>query len=684
MNQYQKELFRGSGFNSLLSSPQNLNDQPLVLPKVDIFSGIDHAYKTAILAQISRSACFEKFLQLVGLAFIPIIGFAGSGKTEMLALSSLAFIANPDIGRIYCSAPTHVATSNFAQRLHRLGGQIAAKLDSRSPGKFKIPFVVRGYELRSEAAAFIQMIEGKHPNVKDPYYVTEWPLPLSPCEWLLKVVHFAQFHLEEMDCPRLHSLRERFDAKPQYKGLRLFVAGDISFHEVARYLPSGKDEDTPMGVVRDLITEVIASADAVCTTPYTSDGKVYELFKTTIARGVVLDEAGAMHQADAMQVWGPGCRPCVLAGDERQLPPAVMTDGQRDIEGNFMNMFSLHARISILEHVKRSGWPCFVLNTQYRIVPGGFDVARQTIYPDVVGFQYAPSVSLQNHPQASKIEAWALNRYNPGMKYASPRSSPTGKVLPWFISCDAPCKQPEGVRSRYNLGQNSIAIELVEDLLQANLGLRPASDDIVIITPYRENVRLLREELEKHPLATCRTVSVNTADSFQGREGQVVVFVMCVSAGTGALFVAQPHRLCVGLTRHQMALFIVGDIHTKRDGPHQGNGRFWQGEWDDRFEKNTFEDILGYFRTTGRVVDLKDRRTPDSDTSSTRSSSPLILFPVDSPPTVAPHVVTTPAPVIVTPPVVVAPATSATFGAASHDPFHRIWMEVWKGRHLSR
>lgn len=86
-----------------------------------------------------------------------------------------------------------------------------------------------------------------------------------------------------------------------------------------------------MGVVRDLIAEVIASADAVCTTPYTSDEKVYELFKPTIARGVVLDEAGAMHQADAMQVWGPGCRPCVLAGDERQLPPAVMTDGQRNI-----------------------------------------------------------------------------------------------------------------------------------------------------------------------------------------------------------------------------------------------------------------------------------------------------------------------------------------------------------------
>lgn len=149
------------------------------------------------------------------------------------------------------------------------------------------------------------------------------------------------------------------------------------------------------------------------------------------------------------------------------------------------------------------------------------------------------------------------------MKNARPRSSPIGKVLPWFISCDAPCKQREGVRSRYNSGQNSVAVKLVEDLLQANLGLRPASDDIVIITPYRENVRLLRETLEKHRLASCRTISVNTADSFQGRERQVVVFAMCVAWKTGALFVAQSRRLCVGLTRHQMALFIVGDIRTK-------------------------------------------------------------------------------------------------------------------------
>jgi superfamily I DNA and/or RNA helicase len=38
----------------------------------------------------------------------------------------------------------------------------------------------------------------------------------------------------------------------------------------------------------------------------------------------VLDEAGAMSKADAILVWGAECRPCAMAGDEKQLPPAVM------------------------------------------------------------------------------------------------------------------------------------------------------------------------------------------------------------------------------------------------------------------------------------------------------------------------------------------------------------------------
>jgi hypothetical protein len=88
-----------------------------------------------------------------------------------------------------------------------------------------------------------------------------------------------------------------------------------------------------------------------------------------IAKAVVLDDAGAVLQADALQVWDEGCRVCVLAGDEKQLPPKFMTMSKTDKKtGMATNSFAQLARVSVLEQLKRTGWPCFVLTQQHRIV----------------------------------------------------------------------------------------------------------------------------------------------------------------------------------------------------------------------------------------------------------------------------------------------------------------------------
>lgn len=75
-----------------------------------------------------------------------------------------------------------------------------------------------------------------------------------------------------------------------------------------------------------------------------------------------------MYVADALMVWGTQCRPCAMAGDERQLPPAVM---ERD-----RNRFCDQAAVSVLEHFQKTSNPTFVLNRQIRIIEGLFDLAR--------------------------------------------------------------------------------------------------------------------------------------------------------------------------------------------------------------------------------------------------------------------------------------------------------------------
>jgi len=72
-------------------------------------------------------------------------------------------------------------------------------------------------------------------------------------------------------------------------------------------------------------------------------------------------------------------------------------------DGRCANAFSDLARVLQLEHVRCTGWPCLVLNVQFRTVQGGFNPAREVIYSDpegsnvVVITPYTASIeSLQN------------------------------------------------------------------------------------------------------------------------------------------------------------------------------------------------------------------------------------------------------------------------------------------------
>ncbi|KAJ4326052.1 hypothetical protein N0V84_003272 [Fusarium piperis] len=119
-------------------------------------------------------------------------------------------------------------------------------------------------------------------------------------------------------------------------------------------------QDRTKSQVERFYSCIVQYANAVCTTPHASTRKPYKLFKEK-ADAVVLDEAGAMWKADALQVIGQTLRPVAMAGDENQLPPTVMTLMDRR-DGNMLNQFAPDARTSILEHFKRTGQACFLLN----------------------------------------------------------------------------------------------------------------------------------------------------------------------------------------------------------------------------------------------------------------------------------------------------------------------------------
>lgn len=88
---------------------------------------------------------------------------------------------------------------------------------------------------------------------------------------------------------------------------------------------------------------------------------------------------------------------------------------------------------------------------------------------------------------------------------------------------------------------------------------------IAIISPYKQQVYLLKEFLVNSPELEVYQdkISINTIDSFQGQERDIVYISLTRSNGDGIIgFLADTRRMNVAMTRAKMKLVVVGDSAT--------------------------------------------------------------------------------------------------------------------------
>jgi hypothetical protein len=92
---------------------------------------------------------------------------------------------------------------------------------------------------------------------------------------------------------------------------------------------------------------------------------------------------------------------------------------------------------------------------------------------------------------------------------------------------------------------------------------------IVIIAPYKPNVVWGNRQLGKYP-ALQGIRPVQTADTFQGCEGDMAAVVFGTNQWSGPGFTGNENRLNVMITRQRSALLLVGDMEVT--GPLEGKG----------------------------------------------------------------------------------------------------------------
>jgi ATP-dependent RNA/DNA helicase IGHMBP2 len=93
---------------------------------------------------------------------------------------------------------------------------------------------------------------------------------------------------------------------------------------------------------------------------------------------------------------------------------------------------------------------------------------------------------------------------------------------------------------------------------------------VAVISPYKEQIRILKELLLSSEVLQpyAGKISVNTIDSFQGQERDVVYISMVRSNTTGDIgFLSDIRRMNVAMTRARKKLVVIGDSSTLGNFP---------------------------------------------------------------------------------------------------------------------
>ena len=281
---------------------------------------------------------------------------------------------------------------------------------------------------------------------------------------------------------------------------------------------------------RQAVDHLLDTADVVCATTTGLDSETLGPRQFHLA---VLDEAC---QSVEPGCWIPLLRSerVVLAGDDRQLPPTVISE--EAVRAGFG--VSLFERLNALAG---DDWTR-MLAVQYRIHEGIMGFSSQEFYDGCL----TADASVSGHRLCDL----------PGVT-ASPL---TEQPLEFIDTAGAGLDEelePDG-ESRLNRGEARLVKAKTLALLEAGL----APEQIAVIAPYAAQVRLLREELDVAGL------EIDSVDGFQGREKEAVVISLVRSNTGGEIgFLADVRRTNVAMTRARRKLVMIGDSATLSTHP---------------------------------------------------------------------------------------------------------------------
>jgi hypothetical protein len=239
----------------------------------------------------------------------------------------------------------------------------------------------------------------------------------------------------------------------------------------------------------DIDREIVANAKVIGTT----------LAKTWLRKEifdrrfdlVVVDEASMATLPMLYFASGISARRVLIVGDFKQIPPIVLANTPNTTNWLKRTIFDLVG----ITTLNSSSELCEMLRIQYRMNPDISRIVSTHVYDGLL--QDHESVSLNLNVERPPASNYVLALVD------------TSNLSPW-------CMTRGDSHSRINLVHAELAIYM------AKVAVEGGFEKIGIITPYREQARILACRIEDEKLRG--KVEVATVHRFQGREKQLVIF----------------------------------------------------------------------------------------------------------------------------------------------------------------
>lgn len=291
-----------------------------------------------------------------------------------------------------------------------------------------------------------------------------------------------------------------------------------------------------------------------------------ELFRIKHFNTAIIDEASQLLEPQMLGLFAatdsqgnPSIDRFVLIGDHKQLPAIVLQSKEESqISDPLLLTCGLsNCRMSLFERLYRryEAFPQLtgMLSTQWRMHPDIAGYASQAFYNDQLKHGTAP------HQQAP------LPFINFDSNSMEERLLASSRLT--FI--DISSTQAKAAKSNRQEARQTARLVAAYYKLHEQNGLHFHPDKAIgIITPYRNQVAMIRQELEKLNLHNSDKIRIDTVERFQGSQNDFIIFSCTVSDSSQLSFLSAytvedgipiDRKLNVAMTRARCQMVIIGN-----------------------------------------------------------------------------------------------------------------------------